>query len=52
MKKENNASKQIMKYSWIVGLLIFMITLLLGCITIRNLEKEKKTGLTDSLSGW
>ena len=43
MKKENNASKQIMKYSWIVGLLIFMITLLLGCITIRNLEKEKKT---------
>ena len=43
MKKENNASKQIMKYSWIVGLLIFMITLLLGCITIWNLEKEKKT---------
>ena len=43
MKKENNASKRIMKYSWIVGLLIFMITLLLGCITIRNLEKEKKT---------
>ena len=43
MKKENNASKRIMKYSWIVGLLIFMITLLLGCITIWNLEKEKKT---------
>ena len=43
MKKENNTSKRIMKYSWIVGLLIFMITLLLGCITIRNLEKEKKT---------
>lgn len=43
MKKGNNASKRIMKYSWIVGLLIFMITLLLGCITIRNLEKEKKT---------
>ena len=43
MKKENNASKRIMKYSWIVGLLIFIITLLLGCITIRNLEKEKKT---------
>ena len=43
MEKGSTSSKQTKRYSWIIGLLIFIIALLLGCIIVKNIEKEKKT---------
>lgn len=43
MEKGSTGSKQTKRYSWIIGLLIFIIALLLGCIIVKNIEKEKKT---------
>ena len=43
MEKERTASKRIKKYSWIVGLLIFLTALLLGWMNVMNIEKGKKT---------
>ena len=43
MDKGSTGSKQTKRYSWIIGLLIFIIALLLGCIIVKNIEKEKKT---------
>ena len=42
MEKGSTGSKQTKRYSWIIGLLIFIIALLLGCIIVKNIEKEKK----------
>ena len=46
MEKRSSASKQIKKYSLIVGLLVFMASFLLGYINLKNIEKEKKTAAT------
>ena len=46
MKKRSSASKQIKKYSLIVGLLVFIASFLFGCISLKNLEKGKKTAAT------
>lgn len=43
MGKGSTGSKQTKRYSWIIGLLIFVTALLLGCIIVKNIEKEKKT---------
>lgn len=43
MDKGSTGSKQTKRYSWIIGLLIFITALLLGCIIVKNIEKEKKT---------
>ena len=43
MEKGSTGSKQTKRYSWIIGLLIFITALLLGCIIVKNIEKEKKT---------
>ena len=43
MEKGSTGSKQTKRYSWIIGLLIFIIELLLSCIIVKNIEKEKKT---------
>ncbi len=43
MGKGSTGSKQTKRYSWIIGLLIFITALLLGCIIVKNIEKEKKT---------
>ena len=43
MEKGSPGSKQTKRYSWIIGLLIFITALLLGCIIVKNIEKEKKT---------
>ena len=43
MEKGSTVSKQIKRYSWIIGLLIFIIALFLGCIIVNNIAKEKKT---------
>lgn len=42
MDKGSTGSKQTKRYSWIIGLLIFITALLLGCIIVKNIEKEKK----------
>mgnify|MGYP000036103985 FL=1 len=42
MKKRSSASKQIKKYSLIVGLLVFIASFLFGYINLKNIEKEKK----------
>ena len=41
MEKGSTGSKQTKRYSWIIGLLIFITALLLGCIIVKNIEKEK-----------
>ena len=46
MKKRSSASKQIKKYSLIVGLLIFIASFLFGYINLKNIEKGKKTAAT------
>lgn len=46
MKKRSSASKQIKKYSLIVGLLVFMASFLFGYINLKNIEKGKKTAAT------
>ena len=46
MKKRSSASKQIKKYSLIVGLLVFIASFLFGYISLKNLEKGKKTAAT------
>ena len=43
MEKGSTVSKQIKRYSWIIGLLIFITAFLLGCIIVNNIAKEKKT---------
>lgn len=43
MEKGSTGSKQTKRYSWIIGLFIFITALLLGCIIVKNIEKEKKT---------
>ena len=43
MEKGSTGSKQTKRYSWIIGLLIFIIALLLGCVIVKNIEKEKRT---------
>ena len=43
MEKGSTVSKRTKRYSWIIGLLIFITALLLGCILVKNIEKEKKT---------
>ena len=43
MEKERTASKRIKKYSWIVGLLIFLTALLFGWVNVMKIEKGKKT---------
>ena len=43
MKKGSTVSKRTKRYSWIIGLLIFITALLLGCIIVNNIAKEKKT---------
>lgn len=43
MEKGSTVSKRTKRYSWIIGLLIFITALLLGCIIVKNIEKEKKT---------
>lgn len=43
MEKGSTSSKQTKRYSWIIGLFIFITALLLGCIIVKNIEKEKKT---------
>ena len=43
MGKGSTSSKQTKRYSWIIGLFIFITALLLGCIIVKNIEKEKKT---------
>lgn len=43
MDKGSTGSKQTKRYSWIIGLLIFITALLLSCIIVKNIEKEKKT---------
>ena len=46
MAKRSSASKQIKKYSLIVGLLVFMASFLFGYINLKNIEKGKKTAAT------
>ena len=46
MKKRSRASKQIKKYSLIVGLLVFIASFLFGYINLKNIEKGKKTAAT------
>ena len=46
MEKRSSASKQIKKYSLIVGLLVFIASFLFGYINLKNLEKGKKTAAT------
>ena len=46
MKKRSSASKQIKKYSLIVGLLVFIVSFLFGYINLKNIEKGKKTAAT------
>ena len=46
MKKRSSASKQIKKYSLIVGLLVFIASFLFGYINLKNIEKGKKTAAT------
>ena len=46
MKKRSSASKQIKKYSFIVGLLVFIASFLFGYINLKNIEKGKKTAAT------
>lgn len=46
MKKRSSASKQIKKYSLIVGLLVFIASFLFGYINLKNIEKVKKTAAT------
>ena len=46
MEKRSSASKQIKKYSLIVGLLVFIASFLFGYISLKNLEKGKKTAAT------
>ena len=46
MEKRSSASKQIKKYSLIVGLLVFMVSFLFGYISLKNLGKGKKTAAT------
>ena len=41
MEKGSTGSKQTKRYSWIIGLFIFITALLLGCIIVKNIEKEK-----------
>ena len=43
MEKGSTGSKQTKRYRWIIGLFIFITALLLGCIIVKNIEKEKKT---------
>jgi len=43
MEKGSTVSKRTKRYSWIIGLLIFITALLLGCIIVNNIAKEKKT---------
>ena len=43
MEKGSTGSKQTKRYSWIIGLFIFITALLLGYIIVKNIEKEKKT---------
>lgn len=45
MEKGSTGSKQTKRYSWIIGLLIFITALLLGCIIVKNIEKEKRQQL-------
>ena len=40
MEKGSTGSKQTKRYSWIIGLLIFIIALLLGCIIVKNIESS------------
>ena len=46
MKKRSSASKQIKKYSLIVGLLVFIESFIFGYINLKNIEKGKKTAAT------
>lgn len=46
MKKRSSASKQIKKYSLIVGLIVFIASFLFGYINLKNIEKGKKTAAT------
>ena len=46
MKKRSSASKQIKKYSLIVGLLVFIASFLFGYINLKNIENGKKTAAT------
>ena len=46
MEKRSSASKQIKKYSLIVGLLVFIVSFLFGYINLKNIEKGKKTAAT------
>lgn len=46
MEKRSSASKQIKKYSLIVGLLVFIASFLFGYINLKNIEKGKKTAAT------
>ena len=38
MEKGSTSSKQTKRYSWIIGLFIFITALLLGCIIVKNIE--------------
>ena len=42
MEKGSTGSKQTKRYSWIIGLLIFITALLLGCIIVKNIEKKRQ----------
>ena len=42
MEKGSTDSKQTKRYSWIIGLLIFITALLLGCISVKNIEKKRQ----------
>ena len=46
MEKRSSVSKQIKKYSLIVGLLVFIASFLFGYINLKNIEKGKKTAAT------
>ncbi len=45
MEKGSTVSKWTKRYSWIIGLLIFITALLLGCIIVNNIAKEKRQQL-------
>ena len=46
MEKGSTSSKQTKRYSWIIGLFIFITAFLFGYISLKNLEKGKKTAAT------
>ena len=41
-EKGSTVSKRTKRYSWIIGLLIFITVLLLGCISVKNIEKKRQ----------